>query len=119
MVHQASKIDDKDEKERYLKWLEDLEYKKMGIPEPDLVIFLNMPPETARNLMESRRNKITGREEKDIHEKDTAYLETSHKNACEIAKKYRWREVRCVGEKGLKSIDEISREVYKLVEGVI
>ena len=119
MVHQASKIDDKGEKESYLEWLEDLEYKKMGIPEPDLVIFLNMPTEMARKLMENRKNKITGEEKKDIHEKDERHLKEAYENACEIAGKYNWEEVRCVGEDGLKTIDEISEEVYNLVRKVI
>ena len=68
MVHQASKIENIDEKSKYLGWLEDLEYNKMGIPKPDLVIFLNMPTEMAVKLMEARKNKITGEEKKDIHE---------------------------------------------------
>lgn len=119
MVHQASKIEDKEEKDRYLKWLKDLEYQKMGIPEPDLVIFLNMPTEMARKLMENRKNKITGEEKKDIHEKDTDHLKEAYQNACEIAVKDRWKEVKCVGEDGLKTIDEIAQEVYRLVEEII
>ena len=81
MVHQASKIENIDEKSKYLGWLEDLEYNKMGIPKPDLVIFLNMPTEMAVKLMEARKNKITGEEKKDIHEKDTSYLKKSYDNA--------------------------------------
>lgn len=119
MVHQASKISVREEKEDYLQWLEDLEYEKMGIPRPDMVIFLNMPTETARELMEKRSNKITGEEAKDIHERDAKHLEEAYANACEIAAKYSWMEVKCVGENGLKSIDEISEEVYQLVRGVL
>ena len=119
MVHQASKLEDKKEKEDYLNWLKDLEYEKMGIPVPDLVIFLNMPTEMARKLMENRKNKITGEEKKDIHEKDSNHLREAYENACEIAKKDNWKEVACVGENGLKTIDEIAEEVYKLVEEII
>ena len=88
MVHQASKIKDLDEKKQYLNWLEDLEYEKMGIPRPDLVIFLNMPTEMAVKLMAERKNKITGEEKKDIHERDKEYLKESHANACKIANTY-------------------------------
>ena len=103
MVHQASKIENIDEKSKYLGWLEDLEYNKMGIPKPDLVIFLNMPTEMAVKLMEARKNKITGEEKKDIHEKDTSYLKKSYDNACDIAKKYNWQEIKCVENKRLKT----------------
>ncbi|MGL5355435.1 MAG: dTMP kinase [Cetobacterium sp.] len=115
MVHQASKIEDSIEKEIYLKWLEDLEYNKMGIPKPDLVIFLNMPTETAEQLMAERKNKITGLAQKDIHEKDGEYLKKSHKNATEISKKYLWAEVKCVEENKLKTIEEISNEIFEIV----
>lgn len=119
MVHQASKIENLDRKKEYLDWLEDLEYFKMGIPKPDLVIFLNMPTEMAVKLMEERKNKITGEEKKDIHEKDTSYLKKSYDNACEIAKKYNWQEIRCVEDGRLKTIDEIGEEIFLLVKEIL
>ena len=119
MVHQASKIDNSQEKDMYLSWLEDLEYNKMGIPRPDLVIFLNMPTETAQKLMAERKNKITGEDKKDIHEKNIEYLKKSHENACEISKKYSWKEIKCVENDRLKTIEEISNEVFELVNGIL
>lgn len=119
MVHQASKIENIDEKSKYLGWLEDLEYNKMGIPKPDLVIFLNMPTEMAVKLMEARKNKVTGEEKKDIHEKDTSYLKKSYDNACDIAKKYNWQEIKCVENKRLKTIEEIGEEIYTLVKEIL
>ncbi len=119
MVHQASKIADKKIKESYLEWLEDLEYNKIGIPKPDLVIFLNMPTEMAVKLMEARKNKITGEEKKDIHEKDVTYLKKSYENACDIAKKYNWKEIKCVEGEKLKTIDEIGEEIFSLVKEVL
>lgn len=119
MVHQASKIKDKEEKEKYLCWLEDLEYDKMEIPRPDLVIFLNMPTETAQKLMAERKNKITGEDKKDIHEKNIEYLKKSHENACEISKKYSWSEIKCVENNRLKTIDEISNEIFELVSKIL
>lgn len=91
----------------------------MDIPRPDLVIFLNMPTEMALKLMEERNNKITGEQRKDIHERDAAYLEKSHANACNIAKKYDWKEIKCTDGDRLKTIDEIGEEVYKLVRNII
>lgn len=119
MVHQASKLKGSSEKKSYLEWLVDLEYSKMGIPVPDLVIFLNMPTDTARELMAKRKNKITGEEKKDIHEKDSKYLEEAHSNACEISKNYGWSEIKCVDGSRLKTIEEISDEIYSLVLNII
>ncbi len=119
MVHQASKIRDLDEKKKYLNWLEDLEYEKMGIPRPDLVIFLNMPTEMAVRLMAERKNKITGEEKKDIHERDKEYLKESHANACKIANIYNWKEIKCNDGERIKTIEEIGEEVFSLVEEVV
>jgi dTMP kinase len=116
MVHQASKIEDKEEKEKYLQWLEDLEY--MELPKPDMVIFLNMPTDMAAKLMAERKNKITGESQKDIHEKNKEYLKKSYDNACEIAKKYNWQEIKCVN-KELKSIEDIGEEIYNLVSSLL
>ena len=91
----------------------------MGIPKPDLVIFLNMPTEMAVKLMEARKNKITGEKKKDIHEKDTSYLKKSYDNACDIAKKYNWQEIKCVENKRLKTIEEIGEEIYTLVKEIL
>lgn len=119
MVHQASKIRDLDEKKKYLNWLEDLEYEKMGIPRPDLVIFLNMPTDMAIRLMAERKNKITGEEKKDIHERDKEYLKESHANACKIANIYNWKEIKCNDGERIKTIEEIGEEVFSLVKEVV
>lgn len=119
MVHQASKIRDLDEKKKYLNWLEDLEYEKMEIPRPDLVIFLNMPTDMAIRLMAERKNKITGEEKKDIHERDKEYLKESHANACKIANIYNWKEIKCNDGERIKTIEEIGEEVFSLVEEVV
>lgn len=115
IVHQAAKFDSESEKNSYITWLEDLEYNKMELPKPDMVIFLNMPTEKAFELMENRNNKITGEEKKDIHEKDKEYLKKSYENACSISKKLNWVEISCVQGQNIKSIDEISEELYNKV----
>ena len=40
-IHQMGKLP-RSEWENYLKWIEDFEYHKLGLPVPDLVIFLDM-----------------------------------------------------------------------------
>ena len=68
MVHQAGKIKDEQEREKFLKWLWDFEFGLYGLPVPTEVFFLNMPFEYSQKLMENRENKNTHGEEKDIRE---------------------------------------------------
>lgn len=119
MIHQASKIQDEKEKDDYLLWLEDLEYNKIKIPRPDAVFFLNMPTDFALELMKERNNKINGEIKKDIHEKDEKYLRTSYNNALEISKKYAWKKIDCVKENRIRSIDDISKELYEKVVEIV
>ena len=74
MVHQSVKITDSEARKKYLDWLLDFEFTLFGLPKPDCVIFLDMPPSYSGQLIRNRKNKITGAMEKDIHERDTVYL---------------------------------------------
>ncbi|GAB6099720.1 thymidylate kinase [Halanaerocella petrolearia] len=109
MVHQASKFTDETDKEDYLAWLWNLEFEKFQLPVPDCVLFLDMPPEKSKELMEQRANGS------DIHEKDGDYLVESYNNACWVAKKYDWKIINCVRQGKLRSITDIHKEVYQIV----
>ena len=115
MVHQASKMDEKD-RDKYLDWLVDYEFNLYKIPEPDCVIFLDVPIEFSQKLMENRKNKITGEDKKDIHESDIEYLTKSYNNALYIANKYNWKKINCVKDGTLRSIDDIHDEIYNIVK---
>lgn len=115
MVHQASKMEIED-RDKYLDWLEDYEYNLFKIPRPDEVIFLNVPVDYSIKLMENRKNKFTGEEEKDIHESDKNYLRKTYKNSLYIADKYNWKIVECVENNQLRTIEDISDEIYNIVK---
>ena len=113
MVHQAAKIDDLNKKEKYLEWVYNLEYEIFGLPKPDMVIFLKMPPEKAALLMADRPNKITNEDKKDIHESDLSYLKKCYENALFVSKKYGWQEIACTTVDKIKSIEEIHSEIRR------
>ena len=114
MVHQAIKIKNNIEREEYLNWLWDLEFKKFSLPIPDLVFFLEMPPEYSYNLVNQRaiKENIT----KDIHEQDKKYLEECYQGYCQIAEKYNWHKINCVADNKIKSIETIHEEIYRAVK---
>lgn len=109
MAHQSAKIKRKAEREKFLNWLDDLEFKKFQLPRPDLTIFLDMPPEIAEML-----RKVRGRE--DIHESDAAYMLKSYKTYKEIATKFGWKAINCANENFAKSTIDIHEEVFRMVE---
>ena len=70
-VHQSSK-EPEEKREAFLQWLYEFEYEKLGLPKPDLTIYLDMPTDFTETLMRGREAS-TGTQA-DIHEKDSAYL---------------------------------------------
>lgn len=119
MVHQASKMKDDSEKEEYINWLCDFEYGKLKLPKPDLVLFLDMPPEISARLNQERKNKITGEDVKDIHENDLEYLKASYDNAHFVAKNQSWHRVECAPNGQLRTIEEISEEIIGVVKEIL
>ncbi len=116
MIHQGGKIADEKERNDYLKWLYDYEFSYLGLPKPDLVIFLEMPPEFSEELMRGRENKITGGAKKDIHEKDKNHLKKSYESALYAAQKFGWTRVYCIKNNALRTIEDIHAEILSLAE---
>ena len=119
MIHQASKFENGADKEAFLDWVYDFEYNKLNLPKPDLVIFLDMPVEYARQLMENRKNKINDSEVKDIHESDTEYLTKSYNNAVSVADKYGWHKISCIKDGSIRTIEDISEEIFNVFKTIL
>ena len=116
MVHQAGKIKDKKERDKFLKWLWDFEFKLYGLPIPTEVFFLNMPTEKALELMKDRKNKFDENAKKDIHERNETHMRDAYKAACDVAKDYNWFEIKCMKDNKLRTIDDIHEEIYNEVK---
>ena len=119
MVHQAGKIKDEQEREKFLKWLWDFEFGLYGLPVPTEVFFLNMPFEYSQKLMENRENKITHGEKKDIHESNKQHLQDAYNEACKLVKKYNWCEIKCIRDGNIRTIEDIHEEIFGKVERYI
>ena len=52
-VHQTPKLP-KEEREGYLKWLFDFEYRLLELPEPDRVVYLDLPTELSEQMLSYR-----------------------------------------------------------------
>ena len=116
MVHQAGKIKDEKEREKFLNWLWDFEFNLYGLPVPNEVFFLNMPVEKSIELMNDRENKFTHQEKKDIHERDVNHLKDAYEAACDVSKKYNWYEIKCVKNNEIRTIEDIHQEIYNEVK---
>ena len=112
-VHQAGKIEDVAEKERYIQWLSHLEYDIFGLPRPDCVIFLDMPPAYSLRLRQQRNTLKQGLTH-DIHEEDQGYLYQAYENATAIAQHQAWHVINCVADYEIRTIEEIHQEIMQI-----
>ena len=109
-VHQAAK-EYPENREAFLKWLYEFEYDKLGLPRPDLTIYLDVPTAFTEQLMR-HREASTGTQA-DIHEKDTAYLATCRQTGRAAAAFYGWTVIECVRDGVMRSIEDIHEEIYR------
>ena len=112
-VHQASKLPE-GEREEYLRWLFDLEYGRMGLPKPDLVVYLDLPTELSEAMLRQRQQK-TGTHA-DIHEQDAEYLRACRENARQIARVLGWTVIHCDRAGGIRPAEDIHQEIWRFVQ---
>jgi len=115
MGHQAGKIADAVEREKFLTWLKDLEYRMLSIPKPDVNILLFMPPEVGQALVDKKGDRAyTKGKKRDIHEGDIEHLRQASEAYREVAKREGWKIIHCVKEDRItpRAIEEIHEEIY-------
>nr|MBQ8244964.1 deoxynucleoside kinase [Oscillospiraceae bacterium] len=111
-VHQASK-EPAETQPDFLKWLYDFEYNKLGLPAPDLVLYLDVPTDFTEAMM--RRREADTNTHADIHEQDMAYLATCRRTGKMAAEYYGWTVIQCVRDGKMRSIEDIHEEIYRHV----
>lgn len=115
-VHQGSKLPET-QLSSFFDWLYDLEYNRMGLPRPDLVIYLDVDVETALFRMAHRREEDGSTA--DIHEKDTGYLEQCLELGHKAAAHYGWTLVDFQKDGMTRSIEDKHAEIYEIVREVL
>lgn len=113
-VHQLSKMLDRsdDEKRAFLDWLFDFEFGKLGLPSPDLTVYLEMPTDISLSLLDKRCDDTGAK--KDIHEKDASHLYDSHTAALFACSYLGWHKILCGKDGKPYELSYIHEEIYKL-----
>lgn len=111
-VHQASK-EPEEKQAAFLKWLYDFEYEKLGLPRPDLTIYLDVPTDFTERLLRHREQDTHTKA--DIHEQDTSYLATCRRMGKKAAAFYNWTVINCVENGVMRSIEDIHEDIYRRV----
>lgn len=111
-VHQCSKLPEA-QWDAFLGWLFDFEYRLMGIPVPDLVVYLSVDPGVSQQLMTGRYHGDESR--KDIHEGNLSYLRHSRLAAEYCSSHLDWRKIDCCSGGRMRSVEEIQGDILALL----
>ena len=119
-VHQCSKLPPM-HWDGFLEWLFEFEYKKLGLPAPDAVVYLAVDPDVSQRLIAQRYHGDESK--KDIQERDTEYLARSRAAAEYCARKLGWYRIECTttvdGQKTIRTPEDIQSEVMAYLERIL
>lgn len=118
MGHQGAKITDKEERLKFLEWLEELELKRLGIPKADIVLYLHVPAEISQEILKGREDKhyLKGKG-RDIHEEDLSYQARCVQTYLELCEHFpHWHKITCSSEGKILSREEVHERIWKIVK---
>ena len=98
----------------YLAWLDDFEYGRLGLPRPDVTLYLDVPVAISQQLLDRRYAAEGGR--KDVHERDVAYQQLCHEAARYAAHSWHWNIISCASDGVLRPSEEIAQEISGVLQ---
>ena len=120
MGHQGGKIEDKSERRRFFRWLDDLEHGLLGLPRPELTIILHVPAAIAQRLVDRKGRREYIRRKRDLHEADIHHLKAAEQTFLEIASLFpKFSVIECVAKGRLLSPLAIHDKIWETVQSII
>ncbi len=114
LIYQTSVIKDLEERKKFIDYVCDFEYNKLGLVKPDMVIFLHAPFDLVTKMRNQR--KQNDGVENDIHERDLELLKKVYSNAMFLSDYLEWDKIDCADGDKMKSIDEIHKLIVKKIK---
>lgn len=119
-IHQGGKISDPHKRKEFLSWLHKMEYEVFKLPQPDMVIYLDVPPDTSITLLAGAQKKKSYLKEEgdtDLVEQNVAYLRNARNSALWLARhEVGWHRIQCVKDDQLRTVDDIHEEMLSLIQ---
>lgn len=114
LLYQAAQIDDIEEKKKFIDFVIDFEYNKIGIKKPDNVIFLHAPFDLVTKMRNERKDNDGV--DNDIYEKDIEFMRKVYENALFVADYLNWDKVKCNDKDSMRTIEDIHEDIYRIVK---
>ena len=118
MIHQGGKIKQKKTRDKFIKWLDEMEFNILKIVKPDLVVYLDVPPKIGQQLVDKKGTReYTKGKKRDIHEEDRNHLANARKQALRLYKQNKnWIKINCMKRNKLLSIGDINDLIWEKIK---
>lgn len=113
LIYQSAFFDNIEERTKFINYASDYEYNKLGMKEPDIVIFLTAPFELVNKLREERPDNAGIAN--DIYERNVKHMKKIYDNSLFVAKYLSWNIIECSENGKMKDINAIHNEIYELI----
>jgi dTMP kinase len=121
MAHQGGKIDDTVEQRSFFVWADNLEFQLLGIPRPNINLYLRVPAETAYELIAKKNSRNYTKKIRDEHEKDLQHLKASvatYDLLCQLFPKD-FRAIDCTKDDKLLSVPQINNIIWDTLKPML
>ena len=101
-----------DQREEFMRWLDDLEYENNNMPKQDLTILLDVDPAVGQKNIQGG--------EADLHEDNLKHLEEAARIYLELAQaEPNWKVVNCMENEGMKSKQHLHKLIVEILNSFL
>jgi len=120
-AHQASRIETLEDRKKFLRWLDTLEYGIHSLPRPDILFFLDVPVEVSLQLITKKEKRKYLGAKKDIQESDRQHLKRARGQYLYLVKHYKnWFKINCCDKKGnILKPEKIHEKIWEITKSKI
>ncbi|MEW6610998.1 MAG: thymidylate kinase [Patescibacteria group bacterium] len=120
MLHQAAKIKSREGQKKYISWIKNFEYNVLGLPKPDKVFFLDVPPLLSSRLVlkKGRREYLRGKK-RDLAERNFRHQQAAYAIGRMLCRKGEWTRILCTRNRSLLSPNEIHKSILKAIRRMV
>lgn len=106
MAYQASRLPE-EERPELREWLYTMEHEVLGVPVPDLTVFLDVPVEVSKQLVLMKEKRTYTDKTEDIIEAKHGLIEKVYSEYVQLAKTYDWEVIQCLTYPKVTTIDSL------------
>jgi dTMP kinase len=121
MAHQGSKFADETEQRGFFVWADSLEFSLLGIPRPDINLFLRVPADISFELIAKKNRRNYTDKSHDQHEADIEHLRKSVATYDLLSKLFPkdFVAIECSENGRLMSVPDINNKIWEQIQPLL